>query len=103
MSERKSSIWMFRASRPGVRDEQHGAADCRGDSLSNADAGSRAMLGAPTPEVDVVVSPVAHTVVPFERFLEIRERRTRIVAELGLQSVASPSDEARSAVVIDTN
>jgi len=59
------------------------------------------MTGAREPEVDVFVSPTSDTVVSYERFLEIRERRARILAELRLQSVASPPDDSRSAVVID--
>jgi len=88
-------------SRHGIGGEQRGAADCGGDSLSSADEGSRAMTGAREADVDVFVSPTSDTVVSYERFLEIRERRARILAELRLQSVASPPDDLRSAVVID--
>ena len=59
------------------------------------------MTGAPGPDVDVFVSPTSDTVVSYERFLEIRERRARVMAELRLQSVASPSADSRGAVVID--
>ena len=59
------------------------------------------MMGAPGPDADISVSPTSDTVVSYERFLEIRERRTRVMAELRLQSAASPADDSRSAVVID--
>jgi len=59
------------------------------------------MTGAGGPDVEVFVSPTSDTVVSYERFLEIRERRARVMAELRLQSVAAPPDDSRSAVVID--
>ena len=59
------------------------------------------MTGAPGPDVDGLAPPALETVVSYARFLEIRQRRARVIAELTQQPVASPSDDWRPAVVID--
>ena len=59
------------------------------------------MTGASGPDVDGLAPTAPDTVVSYARFLEIRQRRARVSAELTQPPVASPSDVWRPAVVID--